>query len=109
MAFSKEQAINYTEEKIEIESNAIDVKTFDKMNKVLAVARKAVCKVNSAHTVLGTAALYDVVDPSNINRFLIMRCNDILQTTSLIETTTTIFEFEDIEKMKHLALTRDHV
>ena len=48
MANSNKKAVKkagYTNEKIG--STAIDVKTFDKMTKVLAVARKAVCKVKT--------------------------------------------------------------
>ena len=110
MANSNKEAVKHTDfidEKIG--STAIEVRTFEKMNKVLAVARKAVCKVNAPHKALGTGALYEVVDCSRISHFLIMTCNHVLPTTSLNEITQTIFEFEDIEQMKHLSLSQDNV
>ena len=62
----------------EIGSNAIPVKSIDKINKVLAVARKAVCKVNVFQKALGTGALYEVVDRNRISHSLIMTCNHVL-------------------------------
>ena len=92
-----------------IGSAAIEVKTFDKMTKVLAVARKAVCKVNAPQKEQGTGALYEIVDRSRTIRFLIMTCNHVLPTNSRDEILQTIFEFEDIKQMKHLALPQNHV
>ena len=90
-------------------SNAIPVKSFDKINRVLAAARNAVCKVKAPNKALGTGALYEVVDRNRKSRFLIMTCNHVLQITSPNEITQTIFEFEDIQLMKHLDLSQKHV
>ena len=38
-----------------------------------------------------------------------MTCNHVLPTNSLNEITQTIFEFEDIEQMKHLSLSQENV
>ena len=79
------------------------------ITKKVLTARKSVCKVVAPHKGNGIGALYEVIDTNGISLFLLMTCNHVLPTNSLFDIAQTIFEFEDIEQMKLLALSREHV
>ena len=81
----------------------------DKMDNVRRLGVKSVCKVIPTYGEHGIGALYRVVDKHRNDHFLIMTCNHILPTTSLKEIVQTFFEFNEIQQMSRIRLSKEHI
>ena len=80
-----------------------------KFNKTFERANKAVCKMNAAHSEQGTGALYEIIDKFNCARFLIMTCNHVLPSNSVIEVIEAKLEFDNIVQMKSFSLKKEQL
>ena len=83
----------------ELGRGAIRVGTHDEINNVRMKAGKSVCKIDTFHNFQGTGALYHVVDKRGRDRYLLMTCNHVMPTNSILDVLQTRFLFEDIQKM----------
>ena len=87
----------------EVGTYAVDMM---KMDKVMRIGRKAICKVVTRTQLQGTGALYEV-DSHNIRTCVFITCNHVLASSSVDEVCAALLDFRDIPAMRNTSFTRD--
>lgn len=89
--------------------SAIPASRCDKVNEILQIASKAVCKIRTTDQECENGLLIHISDKTSNKRFLIGTCHHVLPTNSINDIIQTEFLFENISLMANTTIPSEHV